>query len=134
MLIDWSLAGPNGRFEIRVPNIGPAIGFYRDALGAQEAFRLEGKRGEPLRVGFTIGAVGFTVASDPQDEAAPSMLSEIARELGLSRLAVVLRVDNPEGVRQAALAAGGVAAEWPEAPPACVVGDPFGVHWAIIGR
>ncbi len=133
MLMDWSLVGSERRFEINVRHLDRAVRFYRDVLCAEEAFRLEGEHGDLVRVGLTIGGIGFAVTTDTADDPARPSLSTLAAELGLARLAIILRVEDPSSVRQAAVNAGSVPMEWPDAPRASVIGDPFGVHWAIMG-
>jgi hypothetical protein len=64
MLIDWERAGPEQRFEVRVPNVSQAGQFYRDVFGAQETFRQEAHNGRLFRLGLAIGGVGFAISSE----------------------------------------------------------------------
>ena len=64
MLIDWERAGPERRFEVRVPNVLQAGKFYRGVFGADETFRQETHNGKVFRLGFTIGRIGFAISSE----------------------------------------------------------------------
>ena len=68
VLIDWELAGPDRRFEIRVPDVQKARSFYKDVLGARETFRKETHNGELVRFGLAIGKVGFVISSEDEGD------------------------------------------------------------------
>jgi uncharacterized glyoxalase superfamily protein PhnB len=132
MLIDWEEAGPERRFEVRVPNVLEAGKFYRDVFGARETFRQETYNGEVFRIGFAIGRIGFAVSSEGDIEQERPLLSSIAEELGSGSVAVMLRVEDPDRVAHAARQAGGELAKAGESDVITVVTDPFGGHWALV--
>jgi catechol 2,3-dioxygenase-like lactoylglutathione lyase family enzyme len=134
MLIDWELAGNERRFEIRVPDVQQATSFYRVGLGARELFRQATSTGEALRVGFAVGKVEFTVASESQGELERPQLGRLAAELGSDFLAVVLYVEDPELATRRALEAGSRPGSTLELPDVRIVVDPFGGHWAFVKR
>jgi uncharacterized glyoxalase superfamily protein PhnB len=132
MLIDWEGAGPERRFEVRVPNVLEAGKFYRDVFGARETFRQETHHGGVFRLGFAIGRIGFAVSSEGDIEQERPLLSSIAEELGSGFVAVMLRVEDPDRVAHAARQAGGKLATAAESDGVTVVTDPFGGHWALV--
>jgi uncharacterized glyoxalase superfamily protein PhnB len=134
MLIDWETAGPDERFEIEVTHVEPAICFYRDVLRAREVFRLEDSEKRPVRIGLAIGNLGFAVVSAEQASRPPATLSALADDLGYPFLAVVLRVEDPDLVRRDAIAAGSYLADPAGIGHPCIIGDPFGTHWAITNK
>jgi hypothetical protein len=82
MLIDWERAGPERRFELRVPNVLQAGKFYRDVFGAEETFRQETHNGKVFRLGFAIGRIGFAISSEGGVEQERPLLSSIAENWG----------------------------------------------------
>jgi len=140
MLIDCELVGPERRFELSVPDVERAWPFYRDILGAQEAFRSEPSTGGPSRIGFTLGKAGFTITPQALAEEGDSRptLALLAAEFGATFAAVVLYVQDPDGVAERALEAG--SQFQPETAfgtpsyrghPVTVIVDPFGHSWAF---
>ena len=135
MLIDWEGAGPERRFEVRVPNVSQAGTFYRDVFGAKETFRQEAHNGKVLRLGLAIGDVGFAISSEDDIEQERPRLSSIADELESdSVVAVILRVEDPDRMARAAQDVGSEIARARELGPFTVVSDPFGGYWALIKR
>lgn len=134
MLIDWELAGNERRFEIAVPDVQQATSFYRAGLGAREVFRQATNTGAPQRVGFAVGKVEFTIASESQGQLERPQLGRLAAELGSDFLAVVLYVDDPELATRRALEAGSRLGPTRELPDVRIVIDPFGSHWAFVKR
>jgi uncharacterized glyoxalase superfamily protein PhnB len=102
MLIDWERAGPERRFEVRVPNVSQAGAFYRDVFGAIETFRQETQNGKLFRLGLAIGGIGFAISSEDDIEQERPLLSSIAEELGFTFVAVILRVEDPDRTARAA--------------------------------
>src|SRR6202171_6613510 len=98
MLIDWERAGPERRFELRVPNVLQAGKFYRDVFGAEETFRQETDNGKVFRLGFAIGRIGFAVSSEGGVEQERPLLSSIAEELGSPFVGVILCVGDPDPI------------------------------------
>ena len=134
MLIDWEGVGPERRFEVRVPNVLQAGKFYRDVFGAEETFRQETDNGKVLRLGFTIGRIGFAISSEGDIEQERPLLSSIAEELGSALVAVILRVEDPDRIASAARQAGSGLARAHELDLITVVTDPFGGYWALVKR
>src|ERR1700687_1192256 len=102
MLIDWERAGPERRFELRVPNVLQAGKFYRDVFGAEETFRQETDNGKVFRLGFAIGRIGFAISSEGGVEQERPLLSSIAEEFGSPFVAIILRVEDPDRMARAA--------------------------------
>ncbi len=134
MLIDWERAGPERRFEVRVPNVLQAGNFYRDVFGAEETFRQETDNGKVLRLGFTIGRIGFAISSEDDIEHKRPLLSSIAGDLGSTFVAIILRVEDPDHMARAAQDAGSGITRAHELDPITVITDPFGGHWALVKR
>ena len=134
MLIDWERAGPERRFEVRVPDVSQAGKFYRDVFGAKETFRQDAHNGEAFRIGLSIGAISFVISSEDDIEQGRPLLSRIAEELGSTFVAVILRVEDPDRMARAAQDAGGEIKRDHELDPIAVVTDPFGGYWALIKR
>ena len=135
VLIDWERAGPERRFEVRVPNVLQAGKFYRDVFGADETFRQETHNGKVFRLGFTIGRIGFSISSEGDIEPERPLLSSIAHELESdSVVAVILRVEDPDCMARTAQDAGSRISRARELDPFTVVSDPFGGYWALIKR
>jgi uncharacterized glyoxalase superfamily protein PhnB len=135
MLIDWEGAGPERRFEVRVPNVSQAGTFYRDVFGAKETFRQEAHNGKVFRLGLAIGDVGFAISSEDDIEQERPRLSSIADELESDSVAaVILRVEDPDRMARAAQDVGCEIARARELGPFTVVSDPFGGYWALIKR
>ena len=134
MLIDWERAGPERRFEVRVPNVSQAGTFYRDVFGAKETFRQEAQNGKVFRLGLAIGGLGFAISSEDDIEQERPLLSSIAEELGFTFVAVILRVEDPDRTARAAQDAGSAINRVREPDPITVVTDPFGGYWALIKR
>jgi len=132
MLIDWERAGPERRFEVRVPNVLQAGKFYRGVFGADETFRQETHNGKVFRLGFTIGRIGFAISSEGDIER--PLLSSIAEEFGSAFVAVVLRVEDPDCMARAAQQAGSGLTRAHQMDAVTVVTDPFGGHWALVKR
>ncbi|SHH56118.1 VOC family protein [Bradyrhizobium erythrophlei] len=132
MLIDWERAGPERRFEVRVPNVLQAGKFYRGVFGADETFRQETHNGKVFRLGFTIGRIGFAISSEGDIER--PLLSSIAEEFGSAFVAVILRVEDPDCMARAAQQAGSGLTRAHQMDPVTVVTDPFGGHWALVKR
>jgi uncharacterized glyoxalase superfamily protein PhnB len=134
MLIDWERAGPERRFEVRVPNVLQAGKFYRDVFGADETFRQETHNGKVFRLGFTIGRIGFAISSEGDIEQERPLLSTIAEEFGSAFVAVILRVEDPDCMARAAEQAGSGLTRAHQMDLVTVVNDPFGGHWALVKR
>ena len=134
MLIDWELAGPDRRFEIRVPDVQEASSFYKDVLGARETFRKATHDGDLVRFGLTIGMVGFVISSEGEGEAETPVLSLLAAELGAPYVAIILQVEDPDRMALIALKNGAKLTEKPGSENVTVVTDPFGSHWAFVKR
>ncbi len=134
MLIDWERAGPERRFEVRVPNVLQAGNFYRDVFGAEETFRQETDNGKVFRLGFAIGRIGFAISSEGDIEQERPLLSSIAEELGSAFLAVILRLEDPDRIARAAQQAGSGLTRAHELDLITVVTDPFGGYWALVKR
>ena len=134
MLIDWERAGPERRFEVRVPNVLQAGNFYRDVFGAEETFRQETDNGKVFRLGFTIGRIGFAISSEDDIEHKRPLLSSIAEDLESTFVAIILRVEDPDHMARAAQDAGGGITRAHELDPITVITDPFGGHWALVKR
>jgi uncharacterized glyoxalase superfamily protein PhnB len=134
MLIDWERAGPERRFELRVPTSCRRGKFYRDVFGAEETFRQETDNGKVFRLGFAIGRIGFAISSEGGIEQERPLLSSIAEELGSPFVAVILRVENPDRMARAARQAGSELTRAHELDLIIVVTDPFGGYWALIKR
>jgi PhnB protein len=102
-----------------------AVAFYRDALGAEERYRLDGEGGTVSVAQLQVGGATFWVQEDP--EGAP--------ESGGSRpIRIILTVDDPDGTYERAVAAGAT----PVAPVGEAHGwrtgrvtDPFGHDWEL---
>jgi uncharacterized glyoxalase superfamily protein PhnB len=103
MLIDWERAGPERRYELRVPNVRQAGKFYRDVFGAEETFRQETDNGKVFRLGFAIGRIGFAISSEGGVEQERPLLSSIAEEFGSPFVAIILRVEDPDRMAAANL-------------------------------
>jgi len=131
MLIDWERAGPERRFELRVPNVLQAGKFYRDVFGAEETFRQKTHNGKVFRLGFAIGRIGFAISSEGGVEQERPLLSSIAEELGSPFVAVILRVEDPDRMARAAQEAGSELTRAHELD-VTVVTDPFGGYWALV--
>jgi uncharacterized glyoxalase superfamily protein PhnB len=134
LLIDWELAGPDRRFEIRVPDVRQASSFYKDVLGAQETFRKATHNGELVRFGLAVGRVGFDVSSEGEEGVETPVLSLLAAEFGAPYVAVILQVEDPDRVALIALKNGAKLTETPGSENVTVVTDPFGAHWAFAKR
>lgn len=135
MLVDWEGAGPERRFEVRVPNVSQAGTFYRDVFGAKETFRQEAHNGKVFRLGLAIGGICFAISSENDIEQERPLLSSIAYELESDSVAaVILRVEDPDRMARAAQDAGSEIARARELGPFTVVSDPFGGYWALIKR
>ena len=134
MLIDWELAGPDRRFEIRVPDVRQASSFYKDVLGARETFRKATHNGELVRFGLAIGKVGFVISSEDEAGVETPVLSLLAAELGAPYVAIILQVEDPDRMALIALKNGAKLTETPESENVTVVTDPFGSHWAFVKR
>lgn len=135
MLIDWEGAGPERRFEVRVPNVSQAGTFYRDVFGAKETFRQEAHDGKLFRLGLAVGGIGFAISSEDDIEPERPLLSSIAEGLESdSVVAVILRVEDPDRMTRAAQDAGSRITRARELGPFTVVSDPFGGYWALIKR
>jgi uncharacterized glyoxalase superfamily protein PhnB len=132
MLIDWERAGPERRFELRVPNVLQAGKFYRDVFGAEETFRQKTHNGKVFRLGFAIGRIGFAISSEGGVEQERPLLSSIAEELGSPFVAVILRVEDPDRMARAAQEAGSELTRAHELDVITVVTDPFGGYWALV--
>jgi uncharacterized glyoxalase superfamily protein PhnB len=134
MLIDWEGVGPERRFELRVPNVLQAGNFYRDVFGAEETFRQETHNGKVFRLGFVIGRIGFTISSEGDIDQERPLLSSIAEELGSALVAVILRVEDPDRIANAARQAGSGLTRAHELGLITIVTDPFGGYWALVKR
>jgi uncharacterized glyoxalase superfamily protein PhnB len=134
MLIDWEGAGPERRFEVRVPNVLEAGKFYQDVFGAEETFRQETHNGKVFRLGFAIGRIGFAISSEGDIEQERPLLSSIAEELGSAFVAVILRVEDPDRIARVARQAGSELTRAHEVDFITVVTDPFGGYWALVKR
>ena len=134
MLIDWELAGPHRRFEIRVPDVRQASSFYRDVLGARETFRKATHNGELVRFGLAIGKVGFVISSEDEEGVETPVLSLLAAELGAAYVAIILQVEDPDRMALIALKNGAKLTETPASENVTVITDPFGSHWAFVKR
>jgi uncharacterized glyoxalase superfamily protein PhnB len=134
LLIDWELAGPDRRFEIRVPDVREASSFYRDVLGARETFRKATHDGELVRFGLAVGKVGFVISSEDEEGAETPVLSLLAAELGAPYVAIILQVEDPDRMAVIALKNGAKLSETPEAGNVTIVTDPFGSYWALVKR
>jgi uncharacterized glyoxalase superfamily protein PhnB len=132
VLIDWELAGPDRRFEIRVPDVEKARFFYKDALGARETFRKETLDGELVRLGLAIGKVGFVISSEVGVEL--PLLSLLAAEFGAPYVAIILQVEDPERIALIAVKNGAKVMETTESETILGIIDPFGSHWAFVKR
>jgi hypothetical protein len=108
MLIDCALIGSERRVELHVPDVEKAWVFYRDILGAQEAFRSEHCKGVLATIGFSLGGVGFSLAwaTVAQLGASQLTLNRLAADFGATFVAVVLYVQDPVAAARHALKAG----------------------------
>ena len=108
MLIDCELMGSDWRIELCVPDVERAWSFYRDILGAQEAFRSGPCVEGPTRIGFTIGKLGFAMTSQGRAEVGDRKptLSLLAADFGATFVAVIVYVRDPTIALQHALYAG----------------------------
>jgi hypothetical protein len=140
MLIDCALIGSERRIELHVPDVEKAWPFYRDILGAQEAFRSESRASVPARISFSLNGACFTLLSARLAESGDSRstLNVLAEDFGAAFVAIILYVRDPVAARLNALNAG--SRLQPEAAsgtptfgghPVEVIIDPYGNSWAF---
>jgi predicted enzyme related to lactoylglutathione lyase len=134
LLIDWEQAGPDRRFEIRVPDVQKASSFYRNVLGAIETFRRGSSNGELVRIGLAAGNVGFVISSEEKTGVESAVLSILAADLGVPYVAVILPVDDPDQVASDALKSEAKLVEAEASGEIVIISDPFGSHWALVRR
>ena len=106
---------------LSVPNGSEAVRFYANALGATEAYRLEGEGGEIQVAQLLVGGAPFWVSEDPAAKA--------ERE---RRVRMIVTVADPDGAFRGAVDAGATVV----APVSDAYGwrtgrvsDPFGFDW-----
>ncbi len=57
---------------ITTADLGAALGFYRDLLGAEVSYEFPGPDGEPAYVGLELGPSHLGIGRDPDATAGPS--------------------------------------------------------------
>ena len=57
---------------ITTRRLGPALGFYRDLLGATVTYEFPGPDGEPGYVALELGSAHLGIGRDPNENAGPS--------------------------------------------------------------
>jgi uncharacterized glyoxalase superfamily protein PhnB len=57
---------------ITTADLGAALGFYRDLLGAEVSYEFPGPDGEPGYVGLELGGAHLGIGRDPEATAGPS--------------------------------------------------------------
>jgi PhnB protein len=113
---------------LSVSNGADAVSFYTSALGATEAYRLEGDRGEVLVAQLLVDGAPMWVSEDP----ASTQKGDSERSVRM-----ILTVDDPDAAFRRAVDAGAAAV----APVADAYGwrtgrvsDPFGFDWEFTRR
>jgi hypothetical protein len=108
VLIDCELMGVERRIELQVQDLQQTWSSDRNIMGAQEVFRSESRAGEPAKIGFTIGKVGFTILSHDHARShdGGNILAQLATDFGASFVAIVIYVQDPAIATQHALNAG----------------------------
>ena len=125
------MAGPDRKFEIRVPDVQEASSFYRQVLGARETFRQEADNGELLRLGLDVGKIGFVISSEDIEGVDAPLLSLLAAEFGEPYIAIILQAEDADRMALLAMKNGAELMETPS-EYVTVVTDPFGSHWAFV--
>lgn len=108
---------------LAVHNGREAVEFYRNALGAVEAYRLDGDDGEVIVAQLTVGDATFWVQDDPANTPDPPPCASVR---------MIVTVDDPDAGLDRAIAAGAslVAAVHEEHGwRTGRVTDPFGYDW-----
>jgi PhnB protein len=113
--------------ELWVEEAGRALAFYRDAFGAEVVHRVGA--GDDIVAQLAIGDAMFWIAA-----AAPDRGRFSPKALGGGTSRILLVVDDPDRVHEAAVAAGAVATSVVSNEHGWRVGrivDPFGHEWEI---
>ena len=113
---------------LSVSNGADAVRFYASALGATEAYRLEGDGGEVLVAQLLVDGAPIWVSEDP---------ASTTKENGDRLVRMIVTVDDPDAAFRRAIDAGATAV----APVADAYGwrtgrvsDPFGFDWEFSRR
>jgi PhnB protein len=113
---------------LSVRNSAQAVGFYKSAFGATEAYRLEGPDGD-LVARLSIDGAEFWVSAE-----SPEHGNFSPESLGGGSIRMILTVPDPDAVFARALAAGATTVYPVAEEHGWRVGrvvDPFGHHWEI---
>jgi len=113
---------------LSVRNGARAIGFYREAFGAEELFRIDGEGGAVV-ARLSVGAAEFWLADE-----SPEHLNFSPESLGGGSVRMVMTVEDPDAAFERAVAAGATVV-WPVSNQygwrLGRIVDPFGHHWEI---
>jgi PhnB protein len=110
---------------LAVGNAGEAIGYYRDAFGAVELYRLDGEDGKPAVAQLSIGGAVFWVQENTDTR---------PEDLGGGSIRLILSVDDPDVVFTRAVARGAATVSPVSEGHGWRTGritDPFGYEWEI---
>jgi len=113
---------------LSVRNGAKAIDFYKAALGATEAFRLDGENGSVVARLSVEGAEFWVADESPED------LNFSPESLGGATTRMIVVVDDPDAVFNRAVAAGAKVVHAVANDYGWRLGrilDPFGHHWEI---
>jgi PhnB protein len=113
---------------LSVRNGKRAIEFYKAAFGAGELFRIENESGEVV-ARLSVGKAEFWVADE-----SPAHLNFSPESLGGGSVRMIMMVENPDAVFEAAIAAGAKVVSPVKDQHGWRIGrvvDPFGHHWEI---
>lgn len=91
---------------ITTSDLGAALGFYRDLLGAKVSYEFPGPDGEPGYVGLELGSAHLGIGRDPEEAAGPS-----------ERFALWAYTDDCDGAVERMRAAGVAIVEEPVDQP-----------------
>jgi PhnB protein len=103
-----------------------AVQFYKDVLGAEEEFRMDGPDGKIMHVSLTIGDSKIMLAEERPD---------MNMGMGVSKSSTYVYVDDPDAVFKRAKDKGAKAVTEPSDQfygdrTACFT-DPFGQTWTV---